>query len=75
VKVALGTDAGVFPHGTNGHEFELMVSLGMKPMDAILAGTRNASQLLGVDKEVGTVEPGKVADLSRWTAIRSRTSR
>jgi imidazolonepropionase-like amidohydrolase len=63
VKVALGTDAGVFPHGTNGHEFELMVSLGMKPMDAILAGTRNASQLLGLDKEVGTVEPGKVADL------------
>jgi imidazolonepropionase-like amidohydrolase len=63
VKVALGTDAGVFPHGTNGHEFELMVSLGMKPADAILAGTRNASQLLGLDKEVGTVEPGKVADL------------
>jgi imidazolonepropionase-like amidohydrolase len=63
VKVALGTDAGVFTHGTNGHEFELMVSLGMKPMDAILAGTRNASQLLGLDKEVGTVEPGKIADL------------
>jgi imidazolonepropionase-like amidohydrolase len=63
VKVALGTDAGVFPHGTNGHEFELMVSLGMKPMDAILAGTRNGSQLLGLDKEIGTVEPGKIADL------------
>jgi imidazolonepropionase-like amidohydrolase len=63
VKVALGTDAGVFPHGTNGHEFELMVSLGMKPMDAILAGTRNAAELLGLEKEIGTVEPGKIADL------------
>lgn len=63
VKVALGTDAGVFPHGTNGHEFELMVSLGMKPMDAILAGTRTAAELLGLEGEIGTVEPGKVADL------------
>jgi imidazolonepropionase-like amidohydrolase len=63
VKVALGTDAGVFPHGTNAHEFELMVALGMKPMDAILAGTRNAAELLGLEKEIGTIEPGKVADL------------
>ena len=63
VKIALGTDAGVFPHGTNAHEFELMVGLGMKPMDAIVAGTRNASELLGLDKVLGTVEPGKIADL------------
>ena len=63
VKVALGTDAGVFPHGTNGHEFELLVALGMRPMDAILAGTRNAAELLGLEKEIGTVEPGKIADL------------
>jgi imidazolonepropionase-like amidohydrolase len=63
VKVALGTDAGVFRHGTNGREFELMVALGMKPMDAILAGTKNAAELLGLEKEIGTVEPGKVADL------------
>jgi imidazolonepropionase-like amidohydrolase len=63
VKVALGTDSGVSHHGLNAHEFELMVDLGMKPMDAIMAGTRNAADLLGLDKELGTVEPGKIADL------------
>jgi imidazolonepropionase-like amidohydrolase len=40
-----------------------MVALGMKPMDAILAGTRNGAELLGLDKEIGTIEPGKIADL------------
>lgn len=63
VKIALGTDSGVFPHGKNAREFVLMVDNGMKPMEAILAGTRNAAQLLGVDGEVGTIEKGKVADL------------
>ncbi len=63
VKVALGTDSGVFPHGKNAREFELMVANGMKPMDAILAGTRNAAELLGLEREVGTIEKGKVADL------------
>ncbi len=63
VRVALGTDAGVFPHGKNAREFELMVANGMAPMDAILAGTRNAAELLGLDRELGTIEPGKVADL------------
>jgi imidazolonepropionase-like amidohydrolase len=63
VKIALGTDSGVFPHGKNAHEFELMVGLGMKPMDAILAGTRNAAELLGLEKTLGTIEAGKVADL------------
>lgn len=63
VKIALGTDAGVFPHGRNGHEFELLVGVGMKPMDAIVAGTKSGAELLGLDKEVGTVETGKVADL------------
>jgi imidazolonepropionase-like amidohydrolase len=63
VKVALGTDSGVSYHGTNAHEFELMVGLGMKPMDAIVAGTRNAAELLGLDGELGTVEAGKIADL------------
>jgi imidazolonepropionase-like amidohydrolase len=62
-KIALGTDAGVFPHGRNGREFALLVEAGMRPMDAILAGTRNAADLLGLGDEVGTVEPGKVADL------------
>ncbi len=63
VKIALGTDSGVFPHGKNAHEFELMVGLGMTPMNAILAGTRNAAQLLGLDKILGTIEAGKIADL------------
>ena len=64
VMIAFGTDAGVIPHGTNGHEFELLVTWGgMSNMDAILAGTRNASKLLGWDKNLGTVTPGKWADI------------
>jgi imidazolonepropionase-like amidohydrolase len=64
VRIALGTDAGVVPHGTNAHEFVLMVEWGgMEPMEAILAGTRNASQLLGWDKHLGTLETGKWADV------------
>ncbi|MFQ5700847.1 MAG: amidohydrolase family protein [Acidobacteriota bacterium] len=63
VKIALGTDAGVFRHGTNGHEFTLMVSNGMDPMAAIVAGTSAAADLLGVRDETGTVEAGKTADL------------
>lgn len=62
VKIALGSDAGVFPHGDNGREFSTMVELGMKPMDAIVAGTSAAAELLGVEN-VGTVEVGKLADL------------
>ena len=63
VKIALGTDSGVFPHGKNAHEFELMVGLGMTPMNALLAGTKNAAELLGLEKTLGTVEAGKTADL------------
>ncbi len=63
VKIALGSDAGVYPHGTNGRELVLMVDNGMSPMDAILAATRNAAQLLGLPDQVGTLEPGKVADV------------
>ncbi|MFQ5718484.1 MAG: amidohydrolase family protein [Acidobacteriota bacterium] len=63
LPIALGSDAGVFPHGTQGHEFELMAANGMTPMQAIVAGTHNAATLLGLDQEVGTVEAGKVADL------------
>jgi len=63
VKIAFGTDAGVSKHGRNADEFELMVKHGMTPMQAIHAATVNASTLLGVDKEVGTLEPGKQADL------------
>jgi imidazolonepropionase-like amidohydrolase len=64
VKVALGTDAGVFPHGTNGHEFTLLVQWGgMTPMQAIVAGTQSAADLLGLAGHVGTVRPGAWADL------------
>lgn len=64
VRVALGTDAGVIPHGTNGHEFTLMVEWGgMRPMDAIIAGTLNAAKLLGLDATLGSLEAGKSADI------------
>lgn len=64
VPIAFGTDAGVIPHGTNGHEFELLVEWGgMSNMDAILAATRNASKLLGWDNNLGTLSPGKWADI------------
>ncbi len=63
VPIAFGTDAGVFPHGTNADEFRLLVELGMSPAQAILAATRNAADLMGVLDEGGTLEPGKWADL------------
>ena len=64
VKIALGTDAGVMAHGTNGHEFTLMVQWGgMTPMQAIVAGTSAAADLLGWSQHVGTVAPGRYADL------------
>lgn len=62
VKIAFGTDAGVFPHGLNGHEFASMVAHGMKPIDAIRAATLGCAELLGVDDR-GEVAPGKLADL------------
>ena len=63
VKVALGTDAGVCPHGTNLTELGHMVSLGMAPIDAITAGTLNAAKLMRVDDALGSLEQGKLADL------------
>lgn len=64
VPIALGTDAGVIPHGANAHEFALLVEWGgMRPMDAIMAGTLNAAKLLGWEKSLGTLEPGKLADV------------
>jgi imidazolonepropionase-like amidohydrolase len=64
VKVALGTDAGVMAHGRNGHEFTLMVEIGgMSPMQAIVAGTSDAADLLGWSGRLGTIEPGRYADL------------
>lgn len=63
VRIAFGTDAGVSKHGRNADEFELMVKFGMPPAEAIKAATINAADLLGLDHEVGTLEPGKSADL------------
>lgn len=63
VKVAFGTDAGVSKHGRNADEFELLVKHGMTPMQAIAAATVNAADLLGLAKEVGSIEPGKSADI------------
>jgi imidazolonepropionase-like amidohydrolase len=63
VLIAMGTDSGVSPHGKNAHEFELMVQGGMTPMDAIKAGTINGARLLRMEKDLGTIEKGKFADL------------
>jgi len=63
VKIAFGTDAGVYPHGENAHEFELMVRAGMLPMAALQAATLNAALLLKHDKDLGSITPGKLADL------------
>ncbi|MDP2577405.1 MAG: amidohydrolase family protein [Candidatus Palauibacterales bacterium] len=63
VLVAFGTDAGVFPHGTNGGEFALMVENGMEPMAAIVSATSAAADLLGLADEIGTLEAGKLADI------------
>jgi imidazolonepropionase-like amidohydrolase len=63
VKVAMGTDSGVTPHGRNLEELQLMAEHGMTPAEALRATTLSAAQLLGVDDELGTLEPGKRADL------------
>lgn len=63
VKIALGTDAAVYPHGRNAEEFHQMVDLGMKPIDALKAGTSNDADLLGLANKIGTLEAGKLADV------------
>ncbi len=65
VKIALGTDSSVIPHGTNGHEFTLMVEWGgLTPMESIVAGTMGGANLLGWDKHIGSLEVGKWADIT-----------
>jgi imidazolonepropionase-like amidohydrolase len=63
VKVAMGTDSGVTPHGNNLRELALMVEGGMTPMQAIVATTASAAELMGLENELGTIEAGKRADL------------
>jgi len=63
VKIAFGTDAGVYRHGMNWLEFGYMIEAGMKPMDAIKAATISAAELLGMKDQVGSIEVGKFADI------------
>lgn len=64
VTIALGTDAGVIPHGTNAKEFGLMMEWGgLTAIQSLTAGTLNGAKLLGWDKKVGTIEAGKLADI------------
>ena len=63
VRIAFGTDSGVTPHGENAREFALMVDRGMSEADAIRSATVVTAELLGVSDELGTLEPGKIADL------------
>lgn len=63
VKTAFGTDAGVFPHGMNGKQFATLVQFGMTPMQAIQSATVNAADLIGKPDQIGSIKPGKKADI------------
>lgn len=63
VKIAFGTDAGVYPHGDNAKQFHYMVKFGLTPAGAIHAATSSAADLIGRSQDVGTLVPGKYADL------------
>lgn len=63
VKIAFGTDAGVFAHGKNYLEFQYMVDAGMPPLETIRCATLNAAELLGMKKDIGSIEAGKFADI------------
>jgi imidazolonepropionase-like amidohydrolase len=63
VKIAFGTDEGLVPHGQNAREFALMVGAGMKPMDAIIAATGSAADLIGDKQDIGSLQQGRYADL------------
>ncbi len=68
VKIAYGTDAGVYPHGWNGKQFFYMVKFGLTPMQAIQSATVNAADLLGWSSKVGSITPGKLADIVAVTS-------
>ncbi len=63
VKMSFGTDLGVCPYGSSGKQFAFMVKYGMTPMQAIQSATTNAADLLGHSAEIGSIKPGKFADL------------
>lgn len=63
VKIAMGTDCGVIPHGLNLRELSLMCEIGMSPMEAIVATTKVAAECLGWDDRIGTIDAGKIADI------------
>jgi imidazolonepropionase-like amidohydrolase len=63
VKIAFGTDVGAYEHGTSTREFLRMVEYGMKPLDAIRSATVTAAELLRMEKQIGTIEPNKFADI------------
>jgi imidazolonepropionase-like amidohydrolase len=63
VRIGLGTDAAVYPHGLNAHELGVYVRLGMTPLQAIQSATVNDADLLGWSNKIGTLEPGKFADI------------
>lgn len=63
VKIAMGTDAGVMPHGTNLRELGLLCEIGMTPLEAVVATTKTAAECLGWSDRLGTIEAGKLADI------------
>jgi imidazolonepropionase-like amidohydrolase len=63
VKMAFGTDAGVYPHGDNAKQFAYMVKYGMTPAQAIRSATSSAADLIGRSQDVGTIQPGRFADI------------
>ncbi len=63
VRIGFGTDAGIYPHGDNARQFAYMVKYGMTPLDAIRSATLNAAASLGRSQELGSISPGKFADL------------
>jgi imidazolonepropionase-like amidohydrolase len=63
VKIAFGTDVGAYEHGTSAREFVRMVDYGMQPIDAIRSATIRGSELLRMERQIGTIERGKFADV------------
>ena len=63
IKMVMGTDSGIGPHGQNLRELGLLCKAGMDPVEAIQAGTKHAAELLGCQDKIGTIEPGKLADV------------